>query len=72
MSKVTGSARSAPKAARMGAFEVLLGAALLAAIGFVLDLTLSTLPWLTIGAAIIAIVAGGARIWAGYRRGRRP
>lgn len=64
---------SAPEAqTRMGAFEVLLGAALFGALGFVGDLVAGTLPVLTITFALIGFVAGGARIWAGYRRGRAP
>lgn len=59
-------------AGRMGAFEVLLGAAILAALGFVVDLIAGTLPVLTITFAAVGVLAGGARIWAGYQRGRAP
>jgi len=56
---------------RVGAFEALLAAVVLAIIGFGIDVVIDRLPVFTLlfGAAGLALSA--ARVYAGYRRERR-
>lgn len=55
---------------RVGAFEALLGAVVLAIIGFGIDVVVDRLPLFTLLFGLAGLILSAARIFTGYRRER--